>query len=239
MSDPRPGDQTTAAVQEPLGVLVVDDHQVIADTLCLRLATVPWLGPVHAAYSLASARLAVASRRPDVVLLDWSLGRENGLELIPFLVRLEPPAAVVVLSGRWTTDQVLTALEAGARGWVLKTARADQLVQRVADAHAGRTFLPDEAIGAVLDQLLVESGRRRQTPSFLDHLTARESQVLRCLVEGLGREEIAQRLFISPHTVRTHIQNLLRASGLHSTLALVSAARDIGLRTSPADAPVR
>jgi DNA-binding NarL/FixJ family response regulator len=117
------------------------------------------------------------------------------------------------------------ALEAGASGWLPKTTQLNALVAAVREVLDGHMYLAPTTVRPVLLHLLTEIRRQRATAAFVDDLTPRELDVLRCLVSGMTRSEVAQHLFVSTNTVRTHVQNLLRRSGQHSTLSLVALAR--------------
>ena len=225
-------------------VLVVDDHQMIADALQRRLISTPQpareFGAVWAAYSLDMARDALSRWVPDLVLLDFHLGDECGLDLFPTIVALPRPPATLILSAGGETSEVIEAL-CHAAGWVSKGTPFEQLLVAIDSALAGGTYIAPRLIGPVIDQLLIESGRRSARPTFLHLLSKRELEVLRCLVGGMTRREVAERLFISPNTVRTHVQNLLRHAEVHSTLALTAAARELGVSgvTTESAAPLR
>ena len=213
-------------------VLVVDDHRMIAEALRIRLmSTAPpdrAFGPVTTAYSLEMARVALHSSSPELVLLDFRLGQECGLDLFPDISSLETPPVTVILAAGADTGQVIEGL-CHAAGWVSKTTPFHGLLTAIDATIAGRTYVSPELLGPVIDELLHEAGRLTAPPTFLDSISPRERQVLRCLVGGMTRQEVASYLFISANTVRTHVQNLLRHAEVHSTLALIAAARDLGV----------
>lgn len=213
-------------------VLVVDDHRMIAESLRLRLMSTAApdrsFGPVTTAYSLDMARASLHHDRPELVLLDFRLGDECGLDLFPVIRSMERPPVTLILAAGAETGQVIDGL-CHAAGWVSKTTPFDQLLLAVETCLAGRTYIAPPLVGPVLDQLLHESGRLETPQTFLNSLSPREWQVLRCLVAGMTRQEVASFLFISANTVRTHVQNLLRHAEVHSTLALIAAARDLGV----------
>ena len=221
-----------AAALPLTSVLVVDDHRMVAEALRLRLlgarTPVRRFEPVTTAYDLATARDALLREPPDVVLLDFDLGGENGLDLFETIHALRRPPVSLVLAAAGDPDDVIDGLTR-ASGWVSKGTPFDQLLVAVETALAGRTYIAPALVGPVLDQLLVESGRHPGASSFLGLLSAREHEVLQCLVGGMSRQEVAEHLFISPNTVRTHVQNLLRHAEVHSTLALIATARDLGV----------
>lgn len=218
-------------------VLVVDDHRMIADSLRLRLlsnARGRTFGPVVTAYTLAMARVALKKFIPDVVLLDLRLGQECGLDLIPVLRAMAPAPLTLILAAGVEPTEVIDGLTY-ASGWVSKGTPFDELLVAIDATFAGRTYIAPKLVGPVLDQLLTESGRRARTESFLDRVSSREREVLECLVGGMTRKEVAEHLFISPNTVRTHVRNLLQLADLHSTLALIASARALGVTAAHAD----
>lgn len=218
--------------REPLtSVLIVDDHRMVADALSLRLVSNNpgrAFGPVVTAYSLPMARAALNNFAPDVVLLDLRLGRDSGLDLFPLLRAATPRPMTLMLAAGVDPDEVIKGL-AQASGWVSKGTPFSELLTAIDAGLSGRMYLAPNLVGPVLDRLLRESGRRTRETTFLDHLSTREMEVLTCLVGGMTRTEVAERLFISPNTVRTHVRNLLQHAGLHSTLALIAAARELGV----------
>lgn len=212
-----------------ISVLVVDDHAVFADALQARLAREGDLCPVTVAYGARDALATAAAGRSDVVVLDVVLGDGSGLDLIDGIRRVSPDSKIMMLTAATTVDDVVTALIRGARAWLPKTIASDRLVQVVRGVHRGEAWLAPDLLGRVLDEL---TSRTVGQPNPLTVLTARESEVLQCMVDGLSRTEIALRLGLSANTVRTHTQNLIAKLGVHSTLESVAVALRHGLRAS-------
>jgi DNA-binding NarL/FixJ family response regulator len=221
-----------------LSILLVEDHHVFADVLAERLRAEPSIGGVEVAYSLSEARSAVGRIRPDVVLLDFQLAEECGLDLLQDIDRLPERPDVLVLSGLTDTGRIVEALEAGVQGWISKEASVEILVSATAQVQQGNMYLSPPTIRPVLEQLLSEARGDGPRPSFVDTLTRRELEVLRCLVSGMTRREIAARLYLSVNTVRTHVQRLLHHADQHTTLALVALAREHGVPGIDEGAPV-
>lgn len=223
----------------PTSFLVVDDHRVFADVLVMRLRTEPGVVEARAAYSLAEARAAVDGFRPELVLLDFQLADENGLDLLSHLGGLAVRPNVLVLSGLSDPDSVVDALEAGAQGWVNKDSDFEVLMRAASQVHQGHMYLAPPTIRPVVMRLLSEARGQGREPGFVDDLSPRELEVLRCLVAGMTRAEVARRLYLSVNTVRTHVQHLLHHADAHSTLALVALARELGVRAIDEDGPRR
>jgi DNA-binding NarL/FixJ family response regulator len=217
-----------------LSVLVVDDHAIFADALQARLSREPDLVPVGVAYGPAEARAKVVRMRPAVVVLDLLLGDgESGLDVAEAIQETSPQTKIIILTAVESVGDVVTGLRHGVRAWLPKTVDVGHLVRVVRGVHAGEAWLAPELLGRVLSDLVV--GAR---PDPLDGLTTRERQVLQCMVDGLTRAQIAQRLRLSVNTVRTHTQNIIAKLGAHSTLESVTLALRKGLRASSDDVSV-
>jgi DNA-binding NarL/FixJ family response regulator len=209
-----------------VSVLLVDDHRLFAEVLAMRLRDSHGVRKVETAYSLGTARAVVNVLRPEVVLLDRHLRDDDGLDLMPDLARMQPSPRVLVVSAATDAATVIEALENGADGCVRKDDDLGELLRAVRTVLGGDLYLPAALCRPVVQQLLRETRGDPEAASFVDALSVRETEVLRCLVSGMTRAEIAEHLFISANTVRTHVQNLLKRSGVHSTGALVAAARE-------------
>ncbi|WP_165986511.1 response regulator transcription factor [Streptomyces sp. YIM 98790] len=157
-----------------------------------------------------------------------------------------PALRPVMLATEDDAPVAARALAAGACGWIAKDSSLAQLLQVVRGVLRDETHLPPALLTGVLRELtrdrhhrserqrLVES-HRSERQRLVESLTPRELEVLRCMLAGLGRKAVAERLYLSPHTVRTHMQNVLGKLGVHSTLAAVALARRAGI--PPADQP--
>ncbi|MDX6251958.1 MAG: hypothetical protein QOF10_5318 [Kribbellaceae bacterium] len=211
-------------------VLLVDDHRVFAEALAGQLLAEHGIDRVELAGSLDAARALLSSDRPDLVLLDLSLAEESGFDLLTELAAVEDAPTAVVLSGHSEPRLIVKALECGAKGWVSKTTRLDALIDALWQVIEGQMYLAPSTLQPVLTHLLADLNGRKKSSAFEDTLTPRELEVLRCLVSGMTRAEVAQQLFLSMNTVRTHVQSLLRRSDQHSALALVAFARSHGVQ---------
>jgi DNA-binding NarL/FixJ family response regulator len=135
----------------------------------------------------------------------------------------------VVLAERDDPHRAAVALQAGASGWVAKDCSLSRLLAVVRGVLRDETHLPPALLTGVLRELTAARRHRTESEQLVESLTPREQEVLRCMVAGLGRKAVAERLFLSPHTVRTHMQNVLGKLGVHSTLAAVALARRAGV----------
>jgi DNA-binding NarL/FixJ family response regulator len=135
----------------------------------------------------------------------------------------------VVLAEKDDPRRAALALQAGASGWVAKDCSLQRLLTVVRGVLRDETHLPPALLTGVLRELTAARKHRTESEQLVESLTPREREVLRCMVAGLGRKAVAERLYLSPHTVRTHMQNVLGKLGVHSTLAAVALARRAGV----------
>jgi DNA-binding NarL/FixJ family response regulator len=214
----------------PISVLAVDDHRVFADALAVRLSAERDLEPVTVAYSVAEAGSRLSRTPVDVAIVDYSLGDGTGTELAERLRQLSPNTRVVILTAAHSIEAVVDGLSAGVRAWLPKTVDTAHLIDVIRGVHAGEMWLAPALLGAVMPVLLARSAA--PPPDLFAVLTQREREVLDCMVAGLNRDEIANRLGVSGNTVRTHTQNLTGKLGVHSSLQAVTLA--LRLRHYPA-----
>ncbi|MFF9069826.1 LuxR C-terminal-related transcriptional regulator [Streptomyces sp. NPDC014891] len=231
-------------------VLVVDDHRVFAESLAAALAAEPDVDVAAAGSGPAALRCleraAAEGRRFDVLLVDAELGAGpagavaravpddaegavDGISLVAAVRSLQPGVRTVVLAERDDPQRAALALQAGASGWVAKDCSLQRLLAVVRGVLRDETHLPPALLTGVLRELTAARKHRTDSERLVESLTPREREVLRCMVAGLGRKAVAERLFLSPHTVRTHMQNVLGKLGVHSTLAAVALARRAGV----------
>lgn len=144
----------------------------------------------------------------------------------------------MVLAEKDDPRRAALALQAGACGWVAKDSSLQRLLAVIRGVLRDETHLPPALLTGVLRELMADRKHRTESEQLVESLTPREREVLRCMVAGLGRKAVAERLFLSPHTVRTHMQNVLGKLGVHSTLAAVALARRAGVGPADLAAPV-
>ncbi|MEW1547448.1 response regulator transcription factor [Streptomyces tsukubensis] len=164
-------------------------------------------------------------------------GLVDGLSLVAGVRSGQPAVRCVVLAEKDDPRRAALALQAGASGWVAKDCSLQRLLAVIRGVLRDETHLPPALLTGVLRELTAARKHRTESERLVESLTPREREVLRCMVAGLGRKAVAERLFLSPHTVRTHMQNVLGKLGVHSTLAAVALARRAGV--GPADPAVK
>ncbi len=196
-------------------VLIVDDHPLTRDALAALLAQ-QGFDVVGEAEDGNSAISAAEALQPDLVLLDLTMPDMDGLTALPRIRHRAPSSEVVVLTASDTEENLLAAIRAGASGYLLKTEPPEQIAAFLRGVARGEAALSGGVAKRLLDR--VRDGRRLGgVPEEVTRvLSAREVEVLLLLDEHLGTDEIAQRLFISEHTVRSHVKSLLKKLGVSS-----------------------
>jgi DNA-binding NarL/FixJ family response regulator len=197
-------------------IVIADDHPLTRDALASLLEAndfevVGLAGNGHEA--IACAR----ELRPDLVLLDLSMPDLDGLAALPELKAAAPESAVVVLTASGTEDNLLAAIRAGAAGYLLKTEPPERLVDFLRGVARGEAALSGSVAASLLER--VREGKQHEggiPDAVAALLSAREAEVLLLLDEHLATDQIAQRLFISEHTVRSHVKSLLHKLGVSS-----------------------
>jgi DNA-binding NarL/FixJ family response regulator len=213
-----------------VSVMVVDDHPLWRDGVARDLAE-RGFEVVATASDAASAMRIARAVRPDVVLMDLNLGELSGVDATAMITGELPGTRVLVLSASGEHDDVLQAVKAGASGYLVKSASAEELVDAVNRTAAGDAVFTAGLAGLVLG----EYRRMAANPDEEDkpQLTERETEVLRLVAKGLTARQIATRLVISHRTVENHVQSTLRKLQLHNRVELARYAIEHGLDVEP------
>ena len=227
----------TASGQQPsIRVLIADDQRVVRDGLSMLVALIDGVQVVGAASDGGEALALAEAHHPDVVLMDLRMPGMDGITATGQLRQRLPAARVLVLTTYADDATILPALRAGALGYLTKDASAEQIEAAIRAVHAGLTHLDpavqEHLVAAVTSRAPdpPEGGSHQQLPAGL---TTREAEVLALLASGLSNSEIAQRLFVSHATVKTHINRIFAKTGARNRAQAVRYAYQTGL-ASPA-----
>jgi two-component system, NarL family, response regulator NreC len=211
-------------MDDPIRVLIVDDHAVVRSGIRLLLEREQDIEPVGEAASGREAIFEARSAKPDVVLLDVVMAGGNGLEAIPTLLHERPDTKILVLSMQDDPRYVREAFAAGASGYVLKEAADVEVVGAVREVARGGRYVHPE-LGARLVAADAAAARKAEA----DPLSDREREVLRLLALGHTNQEIARQLYISVRTAETHRAHIMQKLHLSSRADLVRYAIGQGL----------
>jgi DNA-binding NarL/FixJ family response regulator len=209
-------------------VLLADDQRVVREGLGTLLGLLDGIELVGtAADGEEAVRLAVA-RAADVVLMDLRMPRVDGIEATRRLAEARPAARVIALTTYADEPTVLSALRAGARGYLTKDAGAEEISRAIAAVARG-----EAALDRAVQHHVIGAVAQGETTALPDGLTPREAEVLILIAEGLSNQEIADRLVVSQATVKSHVNRVFAKAGVRDRAQAVSYAYRSGLAPSP------
>ena len=216
-------------------VLIADDQRVVREGLSMLVGLIDDVEVIGAACDGAEAVRLAEAHRPDVILMDLRMPDVDGVAATADLRERLPSARVLVLTTYADDTAILSALRAGAVGYLTKDASAEQIETAIRAVHAGQTHL-DPAVQARLVATVTSEGPPGPAPDQAGRagpppagLTSREAEVLTLLASGLSNAEIAQRLFLSNATVKTHINRIFAKTGARDRAQAVRYAYQHGL----------
>jgi DNA-binding NarL/FixJ family response regulator len=218
-------DDELTAPEQPIRVLLVDDHAVVRRGLRGFLSLQSDIEIVAEAEDGAAGVAAAKELEPDVILMDLVMPRLDGIGAIEAIKTSQPEIEIIALTSFLEEERVQAALEAGAAGYVLKDAEADDVVAAIRAAHRGEVHL-DPKVAAYLARRVRE---RRSEAKPANELTERERDVIRLVARGESNQAIADELGISERTARTHVSNILGKLGLASRTQAALWAIEQGL----------
>jgi DNA-binding NarL/FixJ family response regulator len=212
---------------EPIQVLICDDHAEFRHGLRALLETAPDVAVVGEAADGEAAIRAVGTLQPDVILMDLNMPGTNGVEATRRVVSTNPHIGIVVLTMVEDDDSLFAALQAGARGYLLKGTRETDIVRTVRGVAAGEAIFGP----AIAKRLMryFETPRTSTPTHAFPELTTREVEILQLMAEHLTNPEIAARLHLTPKTVRNNVSNIFTKLQVADRAQAIIAAREAGL----------
>jgi DNA-binding NarL/FixJ family response regulator len=218
---------------ERIRVMVVDDHPVWRDGLKADLERMGAATVVSEAADGGEAIDRARDAMPEVILMDLRLPTVDGVEATRMIVEESPHVRVLVVSASGEEADVLEAVKAGAAGYLLKSATAEEITDAVQRIHAGEPVFTPSLAGLVLAEFRRVAGKEPTEPV----LTVRENEILKLVAKGYSYREIAEKLFISVKTVQNHVQNILTKLQLRRRYELMRYAIHRGLDRGPDPEP--
>jgi NarL family two-component system response regulator LiaR len=207
----------TETLAQPIRVMLVDDHTMVRRGLATFLSVFDDMELAGEAENGKEAIRRCAESPPDVILMDMAMPEMDGVTATRAIRKQFPAVQVIALTSFKDSELIKNALEAGAISYLLKDVSADELARAIRAASVGRTTLsPDIA------QAMVESANQPPAPGF--DLTERERAVLALMIEGLSNTQIADRLVVSPSTIKSHVSSILSKLGVSSRTEAVTVA---------------
>ncbi|MET0377758.1 MAG: response regulator transcription factor [Spongiibacteraceae bacterium] len=203
----------------PIRVFVADDHAIVREGLVTLLAAQPDIDIVGTAANGRDALTEVLKLRPPVVILDISMPELDGIETTRQILEKLPDTAIVMLSMHSSAQHVFHALEAGARGYLLKESAANEIIDAVRSVHVGRRYLSAKVAEIVAEGL---SGRSGASP--LESLSKREREILKLVADGHSSAAIGEMLHLSPKTVDSYRSRLMQKLHISDLAGLIKFA---------------
>jgi len=228
-----------SSATRPIELVLIDDNRLLLDGLTAMIHAQPGFRVLAASADAAGAFAAARSAKPDVVLLDFGLADHDSLALTA-TVRLELPEAKLIVMGlRALQEDVADYVRAGASGFIMKDASFEEFFETIRQVASGTHVLP-KALTSTLFSAIVHKAAGTATPrdSLVlregARVTAREREVIEALADGLSNKEIAARLHIAVHTVKSHVHNVLEKLALRSRLEVAAFThREADFRRKP------
>ena len=214
---------TGEGLKNPVRVLVVDDHFVVRKGLCALLAGAADIAVVGEADDGRQAVDEAGRCDPQVILMDLKLPEVDGIEAIRKILAVRPEIRILVVTGTEVEADVLTAISAGALGYLAKTSRREDFLAAIRQVSRGEAWLPPRLLRNLLTRLEPQPAKRRE------RLTDRENEVLGLLALGWSNRSIARDLAISEVTVRTHVSHILDKLGVSNRVEAALHAQRSGL----------
>ena len=209
-------------------VLIAEDHTILREGLQMLLTTHGGFEVVGEAGDGLEAVRYAENLKPDLMLMDLSMPRMNGIGAIQEIKKRCPSIKIVVLTVHKTEEYIMTALKAGADGYVLKDATRAELILAIECVLTGKSYLSPDVSNTVIEGYL-DSKKEGQPQTPWDTLTQREKEILKMIAEGYKNRSIAEYLCISAKTVEKHRANLMKKLNLHNASALTAFAMEKGL----------
>jgi len=207
-------------------VAIVDDSRLVREALTAMLGRLPDLQVVA---SGAADAAFIDETKPDVLLLDVGLGDEDSLRVAASLAKRSPRTKVIVMDLIPMSDDIVQFVNAGVSGFVLKDATFDEFVATIRSVAAGGKVLPSRMTESLFSQIAKAADAQGHEHVLEDvRMTRREREVIELIGEGLSNKEIAQRLNIAAHTVKSHVRNVMEKLALHTRLQIAAYSRRDG-----------
>jgi len=211
-----------------INVFLSDDHTMFREGLKLLIESNPGLKVIGEAANGRDAVRQVGKLKPDVVLMDVFMPGMNGLEATERICRESPSVKVIILSMHATNEHVFRALDAGARGYVLKEMTGEEIIRAIKSVHVGRRYLCESISSMVIDDY-VKFRKTGEKSDDLARLSRREREILQLLAEGKANGRIAEALNLSPSTVGTYRFRIMQKLGIEDLAGLIKFAMLKGL----------
>ncbi|MCF7824936.1 MAG: response regulator transcription factor [Candidatus Marinimicrobia bacterium] len=214
-------------MNKSIRIYVVDDNRLLREGLVSMLEEIPEFVIAGSAETGSEAIKQIQDTKPDVAVIDIGLPDKDGLEVTQSLHHTCPSVRVIILGMPDLTDQIMACIEAGASGYMLKSASFDTLVETIRSAHRGEAFCSPQMANSLFSRIAELAGNKASHTDTT--LTTRELEIINKVALGMSNKEVATACFIEVQTVKNHIHNILDKLQLHNRLEAVEYAREKNL----------
>ena len=205
-------------------VLLVDDHDILMEGIASLLSESVHIDVIGKASSAAAAEALIQQQQPDILLTDISMGAVSGIELTKSTLQRYPSIGVIILSMHDDVQYITAAFDAGARGYLLKNVKGEELFRAIGKVAGGGTHIQTS-----LAPQYARARRQVEEAVAQSPLSPREIEIIRLIAKDLTTAEISKQLFISEHTVETHRKNIGRKTGTKTAVGVLNYAREHNL----------
>lgn len=212
----------------PIKILIVDDHEVVRDGISVMMGRQQDFGVVGEAQNGVEAVEKARELQPDLVLMDLRMPQMDGVTAMRQIREENPAIKFIVLTTYDSDEYIFDAIEAGAKGYLLKDASRDELFQAVRAVHRGESLIEPGVASKVLDRL-AQLSRQASQHSVASLLSERETEVLQHMARGAANKSIASSLSISESTVKTHVANIFQKLDVNQRTEAVTKAMSLGI----------
>jgi len=206
-----------------LKIFIADDHQILIDGIVAFFNDLEGYEVIGSANDGVSLLQEIATKTPDIILLDLNMPKLDGISTLKKLKANYPNIKVIILSNYHQSQLIKETKTLGANGYILKNGSKSDLLNAIESAQSGKYFFPEEKENPNTQLVFTDEFMKKH------HLTKREVEIIRCVCDELSSKEISEKLFIAELTVTTHRRNILSKLGLKNTPALINFAKENGI----------
>ncbi len=211
-----------------INIAIIDDHKMFRDGISYILNATEGYQVIWTVENTQMTLNKLSSQLPDVLLMDISLGHENGIDLTKTILDIYPDLRILGLSMHHEEEYIVRMIEKGAKGYLLKDAGIEELKKALNELVSGRYYYNETVMRSLIRNVQKPNGDKKSDEAD-NILTEREKEILKLVTEELSNQEISEKLFISPRTVESHKRNMISKLDVKNSIGLVKYALENGL----------